>query len=288
MNETLSHLVDKADELVSLPGIYYKVNEMVEAPNASMSDIGKLISQDPALTTRILRLANSAIYGFSREVDTVSKALTTIGTKKLRDLVLATSAVEAFDGIPNDLITMDDFWSHSIRCGAAASYLAELVNIRDRDSLFVSGLLHDIGQLTLFSLMPEPAKQILQRSLDDPDEPEISQCEKDLLGYTHAELGSELAKKWHLPDLLSTTIRYHHDPENAESHTKECYLIHIANSIAVLAELNSTEIAETDAPPIHNSAWLVTGLNESIIPDVVGTTQERYLQMRNVFLAPAA
>ncbi len=289
MSTSVSQLVKQVDNLVSLPGVFYRVNELVESPTAGMEQIGEIISQDPGLTARVLRMANSAMYGFSRKVDTVARALTTIGTKKLRDLVLATSTIDAFEGIPNELVTMEDFWTHSIRCGCAAKLLAEQSGRRaTADSLFVAGLLHDIGQLVIFSQLPGESHAILTRAMEDVDETAISRYEHEQLGFDHAELGAELLAHWHLPELFVATLRWHHQPEAADRLQAECAIVHIANSIAVMAELDSTDIDETDAPPIQASAWETAGIDAAILPGVVGDTQGLFAEMRDLFLSPAA
>ncbi|HEB58630.1 MAG TPA: HDOD domain-containing protein [Gammaproteobacteria bacterium] len=289
MSTSVSQLVKQVDNLVSLPGVFYRVNELVESPATSMEQIGDVISQDPGLTARVLRMANSAMYGFRGKVDTVGRALTTIGTKKLRDLVLATSTIEAFDGIPNELVTMEDFWSHSIRCGCAAKILAEKGGRKAAaDSLFIAGLLHDIGQLVIFSQLPDASRAILTRAMEDVNETAVSNYEHEVLGFDHAELGAELVAHWHLPELFTNTIRYHHNPEAAEALQAECAVVHIANSIAVLAELDSTDIDETDAPPIVSAAWQMAGLDTDITAEVVHDTQSLFDEMRDLFLSPAA
>ena len=116
MSITPEELVKNVGELVSLPDVCIRVNQMVDDPNASAVAFGEVISQDPGLTARLLRIANSAFYGFSQEIDTVSRAVTIIGLGKLRDLVLATSTVDVFDKIPNELLTMENFWRHSLSC----------------------------------------------------------------------------------------------------------------------------------------------------------------------------
>lgn len=289
MSTSIAQLIGRVDDLVSLPGVFYRVNEMVESSTAGMAQIGEVISQDPGLTARVLRMANSAMYGFSRKVDTVDRALTTIGTKQLRNLVLATSTIDAFDGIPNELVTMEDFWAHSIRCGCAAKLLAENSGHKGMsDSLFVAGLLHDIGQLVIFSQLAEESHQLLTRAMEDVEETAISVYEHEVLGFDHAELGAELVAHWHLPELFAITIRYHHRPEDADTLQAECAIVHIANSVAVLAELDSTDISETDAPPIQREAWQIAQLDENILEGVVGDTQNLFSEMKDMFLSPAA
>ena len=114
MSLSLEQLVDHATGMVSLPAVAVRLNEMVDDPGSSAADIGRLIGQDPALSMRLLKLANGPLYGLSSEVDTISRAAMVIGTSQIRDLVLATSVSRAFQGVPNDLMSMEGFWRHSI------------------------------------------------------------------------------------------------------------------------------------------------------------------------------
>lgn len=282
MSMTLEELVHDADELVSLPGVCMRINAMVDDPDSTAKDIGEIISQDPALTVRLLRIANSPFYGFSSEIDTVSRAVTVIGTERIRDLVLATSAIQAFEGIPNELVTMDDFWLHSIYCGISARLLANKCEKSESESLFVAGLLHDIGQLLMFHKLPQLAKEALLLSIEGPDEPEMYLAERQVFGFDHTQVGGELVRHWQLPTGIQECVEFHHEPEKATQHPLEVSLVHMANTIACLAELNTTD--EESAAPIEPSAWEVTGLSKDVIASTVEAAQLKFSEVQSVFL----
>lgn len=284
MPPSIDEVVNSVEELVSLPSIFTRINEMVEDPKISITQVGDVVGQDPGLTARLLRMANSAMYGLSAEVDTVSKAVSVIGLQRLRDLVLATSAVEAFEGIPNELMTMDNYWKHSIYCGLIAKFLAEEINLDRSNSMFVAGLLHDIGHLAMFKCTPDLSRQALLKHLEGSDEPELHSAEQKVIGFDHAMVGGKLAADWHLPVVLVETIRYHHEPEKAEKYPKHTAIIHIANSIAVLVELNTTKFSETDAPKIHEQAWETTGLDKTIIESAIEAAQQQFNDMHSILL----
>jgi len=284
MTTAIEDIIKQVDDLVSLPGVFVRINEMIESEGSSAANIATVISQDPGLTIRLLRVANSPFYGLSKEVDSVSRAITIIGTQRLRDMVLATSAVEVFEGIPNELVTMDDFWSHSLLCGIIAKNLAELSGIKESDSLFIAGLLHDVGQLIMFRHFPEASTKVLLRELDQVDEPEITESENEIIGFDHAQLGGALIAHWHLPAIFVETITYHHTPEQATNFPKHTSIVHIANTLAVLAELNTLNIEETDAPSIHSGAWETAGLKADVIKPVIMAARQEFESMRALFL----
>lgn len=285
MSITPELLVQNFEHLVSLPGIFTRINQMIDDPDCTISSLGEIISQDPGLTTRLLRLANSAMYGLRTEIDTVSKAVTVIGIQQLRDLVLATVAVETFDGIPNKIITMDDFWMHSLYCALISKDISKRLKVKQSDTLFVAGLLHDLGHLVMFKEMPNESKKILIHSMEEAELPDLYLAEQKLIGFDHTMVGSKLAEHWHFPQILIDTIRYHHQPEDAPRHKKEVAIVHIANTLAVLAELNTNDIEETDAPAIHPQAWELTGLTDTIIPELVKSARDQYKETRDLLFS---
>ncbi len=282
MPVSLKEFTQDIDNLVSLPSVGVRVNEMVNNPSSSATDIGKVISQDPALTARLLRIANSPTYGLSTQVDTVSRAVAVIGIKRIRDLVLATSTITAFDKIPNELVTMENFWRHSLYCGLAAHLLAEQRRSKNAETLFIAGLLHDIGQLVIFRKLPQEAKQALLLSIEGPDELALHKSERQIMGFDHAQVGAELLRHWHFPELLIECVEFHHAPELAQKYPVETAIVHIANSIATLAEIDS--VTEEDAVQTKPAAWRVTGLEKEVIEPTVRAAQAQFSTMQNLLI----
>ena len=128
----LEELLDKVDTLLSLPDVFARVNDLIDDPKSSARDIAEVISHDPGLTARLLKVVNSAYYGLSAPVDTVAKAVTVVGMEDLHALILGTSTVEAFQRIPSDLMDMDSFWHRSVFCALAARELAGRMAAKNR------------------------------------------------------------------------------------------------------------------------------------------------------------
>lgn len=284
MAVSLEQVIKDINEIVSLPGVFIRVNELVNDPNTSMSDVAEVISQDPGLTIRILRMANSPAYGISREIDSVAKAVTIIGTEQVRDIALATSAVHAFDGIPNDLLSMEDFWMHSIYCAIIAKYLAQQAKVNNPSGLFIAGLLHDIGHLVLFKELPELSRQCLEESIDDNDDTELYKIEERIIGFDHLAVGAALAEAWHLPELLIDVIGAHHDLSHAKTYKKESAIVKIANTLSILTELKSTNVEETDAQPISDEEWELAGLDPGIIEETLEYARASYKEVQNLLM----
>lgn len=269
---TPKEMVDALGELASLPDIVQQVNQAVASPEHSLEGIGAIISADPGLSARLLKLANSALYGFSFPVDTILRALTVIGVKPLRDLIVATVVMDMFKGIPRDLLAMESFWLHSIGCGIASRILAIHNNRKNVESYYLTGLLHDVGRLTLYTVQPDTGREILERSRKE--DRTLSEVERDLLGFDHCELGWELLNQWKLPEHLSLPVRHHHHPMHAEDYQEETAILHVANMIA--AALMMGHSGEPCASPLVSEAWEWIGMEPAALPPLLDRMESEY------------
>lgn len=282
MGHEIVELVQGVGALVTLPDVFIRINRLVEDPNSTTGDIAKVVSQDPSFTMRLLRVANSPLYGHSSAIDTVAKAVSVIGTSQIRNLALSTSIATAFKGLPNDLVSMENFWRHSLYCALAARILAKQARRCDAEAVFTAGLLHDIGELVIFNRLASKAKEALLLVLDNVDELPVYEAEWQIMGFDHAQVGGELARQWHLPPLLEECIAYHHAVGEARRYPRETALVHIANILALLAEVDSLDLA--DVPPIDRSAWEITGLDEDAVEPTVREAQQAIAEAEELFL----
>jgi putative nucleotidyltransferase with HDIG domain len=277
-------LVRGVGELVTLPDIFIRINQLVDNPSSTTADIAQAVSQDPAFTVRLLRVANSSFYGLSSTIDTVSKAVSIIGTSQIRSLALSTAVANSFSGMPNKLVSMDNFWRHSLYCGLAARKLAKLAGKCDAEAVFTAGLLHDIGELVIFNRLPEQAKEALLQVQDSADEMPVYQAEQHTMGIDHAQVGGELARQWKLPPMLEECIAYHHDIHAAKRYPREVALVHIANTLAQMAEVQTLEI--TDVEPVDSGAWKITDLSAAeVIEPTVREIQAEIVEAEALFFA---
>lgn len=286
MKINISELVQGVGDLVTLPDVFIRINQLVENPDSTIADIAQAVSQDPAFTVRLLRVANSTFYGFSSSVDTVSKAVSVIGTSQIRNLALSTAVANSFSGLSNKLVSMDNFWRHSLYCGLAARKLAKLAGKCDAEAVFTAGLLHDIGELVIFNRLPELAREALLLVLDSADELALHQSEQQIMGFDHAQVGGELARQWKLPTLLEECIAFHHDINAAKRYPRETAIVHIANILAQMAEVQTQDIS--DVAPINPVAWEVCGLpGAEVIDAIVAETQADFAEAEILFFGKA-
>jgi HD-like signal output (HDOD) protein len=254
-------LLDDVEGLVSPPDVCMRLFELIHAPTTGAREIASVVSVDPNLTARLLRIANSSFFNFSRKIDTVSRAVTVIGTAELYQLVLSISAVKAFANIPNDLVKMDTFWRHSVYTGLLARALAVRANVLHPERLFVSGLMHDIGSLVLYYQRPEAMRDILLVAAGD--EEVLYQAELERFKFTHAGVGGYLTERWNLPVELVEAIKWHHQPEKAQTAPLEAHIMYLANHLVNESEHGNFMGSPRTDIQISTALLDVVGLDEN-------------------------
>jgi HD-like signal output (HDOD) protein len=268
---TIDRIVEETSTVYSLPLFYERLNETINHPRSSIEDISRIITEDQGLTARLLRLANSPMFGCYARVDSITKAVTIIGTQQLRDLALAASVMGVFKGIPEDLLNMTSFWRHCIACGIIARSLAVYRRESNVERLFVSGMLHDVGQVVLAASRPEITRELLEAHRDTGKL--YLELERERLGFDHAELGGALLKKWKIPASIGEPVACHHDPGTAEQFRLETALIHLADIICQAMELGQG--AEWGVPPLDEPAWERLGLTPHMLGAVLKQSESQ-------------
>jgi len=283
MGVTAVDLVRDVKQLVSLPEVSIRVSQMTETGQCTAAELGRVISQDASLSARLLRIANSPVYGMSTRIDTISRAVTLLGLQEIRDLVISTTATRAFDGIPTDLVSVEDFWHHSLYCGLLAQELGEESDASRSESLFLAGLLHDIGQLVMFYKLPQHMHSALLRTLQADDPLPMYLAERHVIGFDHAQVGDALADVWKLPTNLRECIAYHHEPERAQTYPIQVALVHVANAIASLPYIEESEV--DDWSGIDKTAWQRTGLTREKVLKACERATEHLQEAVSLYLS---
>ena len=257
MDTSPASLVSGIDRLVSLPEVSIKINHLLTQGDYSSSTLADIISHDPDIAARLLRLVNSSFYGLPSKIDTIARAVTVAGANEVRNLVMATTAMRTFTGIPAELVDMEDFWRHAVSTGVLAQSISELCHTLHSDRLFVAGMLHDLGRLVIYLTLPDKAKDFLL--ITGGDEWILAETEQEVIGFSHTEVGAELFKAWGLPESFQSISRYHHQPQLAKDHQHDVALVHIALAVA-RGQMVGFSIDEM-LWAIEPAAWDITGLN---------------------------
>lgn len=235
-NEEINHLltlINQIDSLPTLPDVVEKLMLNLYDSNTSAEVLAKSMSSDTALVSKILKLVNSAYYGFPKKISTVSQAIVLLGFNSLKNIVLTASVFGAFAG--NGKASSYDrkkFWEHSLACAVMSKILCKYLRAGLPEEAFLAGLIHDIGKIVVDQFVHHKFIQIV--NLINKNNNTFYEAEKEVLGTNHSEIGNWLCEKWNFPAIFLDTIYYHHDPENSPSNKKMVALVHLANNWAKL------------------------------------------------------
>lgn len=219
----------QANGSFALPDACFKIKSLMEDETSSIEDFANVISVDPSLTSRLLQIANSAIYSFSGEISTISRAITIIGTQAIYNMMLVDVAATAFKHFSNQAIDLKRFWRMSVFCGLATKNLAIKAGIRDIERLFVAGLLQNFGELIVAKISPELAKQCEEYSAEKLP----WDLQKELLNFTYTDVSAELLKIWQIPEKIILPIRHYNEASNNQIN-KDVKILYLASRLALV------------------------------------------------------
>lgn len=266
-------------ELSSPPEIYTRVTQILDDPSSTSVDVARVIEKDPALTARLLKIINSAYYRAPSEIETVSRAITMIGARELRSMVFATSVLEMFHGIPNDLVSMHSFWEDSLRCAVISQVLASQHHDENEvEPIFVAGLLHEIGHLVIYHKLPELSREALLRHIHSGIDLHIA--ERETIGFDYTTVGAALMRLWKLPPLLEQVVEFHMAPEKATDFPLETAIVHLAKKISILKTFEESEIVYQ--MPVNSSPWKSAGIRGDTLVETLRLASEQYDKARSI------
>jgi len=229
-------IIQDLGQIPTMPTIAAKVMQIVNDPHSSAEDVAKFISRDVALTSKVLRLANSAFYGIPRTISSVNSAIVILGFNTIRSLVLSASVLKVFPARPG-LVAFDRkaFWKHSFMVGIASRMVAQIYRRKklvDMETAFSAGLLHDIGKIILEQFSNDDYLPVL-KAAKEKSIPLVT-AEKNMLGMSHADVSGMLVDKWQMPNELKAPIVNHHSPMEDKSSQDMACIVHYANHLCHL------------------------------------------------------
>lgn len=230
-------VLKRVKDIPSLPQFVIETLKKLDDPKSSASDVGDTLRKDESLVLRILRLANSAYYGLSRKITVVPEAISYLGFKTVKSIVLAASVYKFMDGaFTGYSLDRGDLWRHSQAVAATSRFLSEKVRAGDPEEAYIGGLMHDIGKIILNDYVRFGYSIILR--LVDEDGVPFCEAERQVLGFDHAQVGGLVMEQWNLPDAYSYVTIYHHIPEelpkDCEEYRKVLDVVHVANSLCLM------------------------------------------------------
>ncbi len=269
------------EKVAAAPTVYHKLQLALADPDTIFEDFAQIIQGDTSLSARLLKIANSSLFGFESQVESITHAMSIIGLEQIIDLAMVSLVIEKFQGIPKELILMDNFWRHSIACGLCARITARHLNEPNVERYYLAGVLHDIGSLVLYQEIPVQARLMITEA--QSDRVPLHTVEKKILGFSHTELGGFLLKEWKLPEVLCESIPYVHQPSSAPEFRKLATVIHLADCVAYHLELGQS--GEPGKPSIESGSLDYIGVSEDDFVKIQNETLGQYGYAIDTFLS---
>ncbi len=278
--EGLDYLVKNIDKLVTLPEIYYRLETAIEDPTSTADDFSRLLSVDPDLCARLLRMANSAFYSFPARIETIDRAVKTIGLRQISELVLVTSVIEIFNSVPIEQVNMRSFWEHSVSVGVFSRSVAQYAGLPQSERFYIPGLLHDIGRLVLYLKLPSMMGGLIARVKSQ--NLNLTVLEKEQLGYSHADVGGSLLEYWKVPHSIYEPVNFHHDPLQAQEFTPMACAVNIAD--AWVNHQKKAGSGEDSEIPINPDALQLLGMQLFELDEIWALAKDEITDVNRQFL----
>ena len=249
------------------PGGIMRLTTVLRDYNASTSRIAEAINFEPALVTRILRLANSPIYALEKNVATIQHAISAVGTVIIHDIVMMELTSVTFSKAIYKSPDVKKIWKHSLAVGLLSRELSKILGIRGTEEAFICGLLHDIGKIILLT---HDAESFCDLS-EDLSESEMLRLEMLRFGYNHAEVGALVARRWGLPDEVCLSILHHHDPSQSGQPMMVTHIVDVADTISNIRGMGVR--LEKESKLANSESVMKLGLTEEHMDDAWNNVQ---------------
>lgn len=279
---TLDEILTGVMDVIPLPKAYLRLRELIADPDSSLADITQVISNDPGLTSRILRIVNSAYFALASKVDTIGRAVQVLGLNQVHDLALATAAVGSLAKIPCQGLDIHDYWRRSIYAAVVSKIVARRMGLRTGERLFVAGLLHGIGELVLAFKEPVLFQELKAAAIRRQVPLYVVQHEH--LGFDYAAISGELLRQWQLPDELVMPVRHHAMGFSTipPAWLDDVAVLQVASVISRAALWSSEQ--DEPVPGFEPVAMQVTKLDEQAVEQVMTDSDELVIEAMSLLL----
>jgi len=260
--------------LPTLPGIIAKLTRMAEDPDTTTEQMGKVISKDHILAAKLLKLVNSAFYGFPQKISSLNSAIILLGFNVIKSLIISSSIFELMESQDVEL------WEHSLGCAVVCSVLAKRLEVSDPEEVSTAGLIHDIGKVAIKMELKQEFEMLKQMVHDRHIS--MFDAEKELLGVDHAEVGGWLAKSWNLPAKLVGPIAFHHNPLEAKDEQLSTSIIHFSDIL--IRGLGYGHGEDVWVPPLSKTAWQLLNLTPKDLDEIIDEVEEKLWDVKGFSL----
>ena len=279
MNQELLEKVLKCPRLPSLPTIAIEVIDLCRQSDVNLNQIAHIISNDPALSTKILRTVNSSYYGLSKSVSTISHALVILGLNSVKTLALGFSLVNNFKELYGPSFDPTAFWRRSLYSAVAARTVARCAGLEEHEEAFLGGLLKDLGVMAMLQALGDQYVEVLDEA--GPQHAELWKIERKTLDLDHCQVGAALAAQWKLPPVLVEPIEHHELPNKASADQQK--LVRCVAAGATVADMFLDESPQTSAGELFETWQDWFGLDAAAGEDIINQIQARTKELAKLF-----
>ncbi|MFC1477413.1 HDOD domain-containing protein [candidate division KSB1 bacterium] len=265
--------IQKISLLPSIPATLQKIILTSNDPHSSAEDMQKIIEKDQSISAAILKLANSAYFGYTRQIHEIKQAIIIIGFNTAVSVAVSVSVLKSLaDKFDSPEFSRDDFWKHTIATGEAARIVAHTIGFEPSAKAYITGLLHDVGKIVLLLVDSKEFNDAVFEShaMNKP----LNICEMQAFGFDHQSAGGWLGNRWKLPDSIVSGLLYHHDLDSCpEEFLQEATITHLANYVCIKAHIgNSGDIADQK---LHENVKIVLKINNKMIDQILGELEKK-------------
>jgi len=260
--------------LPTLPGIVSKLTKMADDPDTTTEQMGRVISKDHILAAKLLKLVNSAFYGFPQRISSLSSAIILLGFSVVKSLIISASIFEFMEDQDVEL------WEHSLGCAVVCNVLAKRLGVDDPEEVSTAGLIHDIGKVAIKMELPKEYAQINEMMVRKKVSMRVAEAE--ILGFDHAEAGGWLTRSWNLPKKLVEPIKSHHDPRMAKEEQLTSSIIHFSDIL--IRGMGYVHAADRKVPPLNKRAWDLLDLSPVDLDEIIAEVEEKLWDVKGFSL----
>lgn len=269
--ELTKHAIAKLTAIATLPEVTGKILATVEDPKSSAAQLHKIVSNDPALIARILKVVNSAFYGLPGQIASVERAIVLLGLNAVKNIAVAAGLGQMFRGVKLcEGYSARDLWSHCVAVAVVARELAKRGKLPIAEEVFLCGMIHDLGILVSLQTWPEQLRAVCEKA--KTSEQSFVEIETEIIGVDHQQLGRAIAERWQFPESCQMVAGHHHNPELATDATRTLVtVIHIADTLCCQEKQGfpltaaRQQTAEEAGERIGLDAALIEGVRRDIV-----------------------
>ncbi len=279
--KNIQNIIDRIDEFPTLPTVYTKLSDVMSNHRSTPNDVARIISQDQASASKILKAANSSIYGFRGRITTITQAITFIGFEEVKNLVLALSIIKMFakHDAPSSFNPVN-LWQHSIAVGTITRHAGHTIGVRNLENYFIAGILHDIGKLIFYKYVPEDFAKAYNYSL--ANKVSLREAELKFLGISHTVAGDLLAEKWKLPISIRDVIGNLYTGRVSGKLSLLVSCVHVANIAATMLDFGDGD--DEIIPKPNRDVWDFLKLPDNYFSKNIDTIYKQYQESCKLLL----